>query len=634
MIKKLVLKYFFCSLILILAIQNMFSQSDTLFEHTVFDYKIEEGVNTFSVIEVDSSSLAKYFGQTTEELLGKSNGLFVKQYGAGNLATLSIRGSSANQTQVFWNGIPVNTASIGVTDLTLLPIDFYNSLLIKKGGASLSCGSGGIGGAVCLNSNSFFKKGITLSAQQVLGSFGIKRTILKMNYSTGKINFVTGYLHRFSLNNFSYKDISSPNEQYVSRENASINQHFFMQEIGWFINKKSQIEFKLNYLNSWRQIPSIIGATNNGEFQNDQQIKTLIGFKNISNNLRHDLKIGFVNEVMNYNDTALGIFSNFNISSFHTNYRVTRDLKSVNGRIQAFLMIREDVAESDYYSEISNQNTSSLFVKWEQKINKTEYHLAVRQELLDFNFLSPNPSIGVKKSFFKNGKWNSEINASKTSRIPTLNDRFWVPGGDPNLLPENGFEIENNNRIYLSDNLMFSSSIFFGRTSNWIIWHPMNNGLWSPENVKEVQRYGLESKLEFEASLKDVNFELDMQYNYLNATTIHSFNINDASINKQLIYVPAHQTQLDVELAFKKVRIFYSQSLVGSVYIDVENNSYLPYYFPADIGIDWSSNFITGKQLVAGLKIINLFNEDYHIVANRPMPGTHFLINLKINLKK
>ena len=157
MIKKLVLKYFFCSLILILAIQNMFSQSDTLFEHTVFDYKIEEGVNTFSVIEVDSFSLAKYFGQTTEELLGKSNGLFVKQYGAGNLATLSIRGSSANQTQVFWNGIPVNTASIGVTDLTLLPIDFYNSLLIKKGGASLSCGSGGIGGAVCLNSNSFFK---------------------------------------------------------------------------------------------------------------------------------------------------------------------------------------------------------------------------------------------------------------------------------------------------------------------------------------------------------------------------------------------------------------------------------------------------------------------------------------------
>lgn len=617
-----------------MTVRNVISQSDTLTEHIVFNSKLEEGVSTFSVIDVDSSALAKYFGQTTEELLGKSNGLFVKQYGAGNLATLSIRGSSANQTQVFWNGIPVNTASIGVTDLTLLPIDFYNSLLIKKGGASLSSGTGGIGGAVCLNSNSFFQKGIALSAQQVLGSFGIKRTILKMNYSTDKIYFSTGYLHRFAFNNFSYKDVSSPNEQYLIRENASLNQHFFMQEIGWLINKKSQLDFKLNYLNSWRQIASIIGAVNNGEFQNDEQIKTLIGFKNKSKNLRHDLKVGFVNELMNYNDTALGIFSNFNINSLHANYRVTRDLKPINGKIQAFIMIREDIAESDYYQEVSSQNTSSLFVKWEQKINKIDYHLAVRQELLDFNFLSPNPSIGIKKSFFKNGKWNTQFNASKTSRIPTLNDRFWVPGGNPDLLPENGFEIENNNRIYISENLMFSSSIFFGRTSNWIIWYPMNNGLWSPENVKEVQRYGLESKLEFDVSLKDVNFGLDIQYNYLNATTIHSFNINDASINKQLIYVPAHQAQLDVELVYKKFRVFYSQSLVGSVYIDSDNNSFLPHYFPADIGIDWSSNFITGKQLVAGLKIINLFNEDYHIVANRPMPGTHFLLNLKINLKK
>ena len=75
-----------------MAFRNVISQSDTLTEHIVFNSKLEEGVSTFSVIDVDSSALAKYFGQTTEELLGKSNGLFVKQYGAGNLATLSIRG--------------------------------------------------------------------------------------------------------------------------------------------------------------------------------------------------------------------------------------------------------------------------------------------------------------------------------------------------------------------------------------------------------------------------------------------------------------------------------------------------------------------------------------------------------------
>ena len=63
MIKKLVLKYFFCSLVLTMAIHNVISQSDTLTEHIVFDSKLEEGVSTFSVIDVDSSALAKYFGQ-------------------------------------------------------------------------------------------------------------------------------------------------------------------------------------------------------------------------------------------------------------------------------------------------------------------------------------------------------------------------------------------------------------------------------------------------------------------------------------------------------------------------------------------------------------------------------------------
>jgi iron complex outermembrane receptor protein len=234
----------------------------------------------------------------------------------------------------------------------------------------------------------------------------------------------------------------------------------------------------------------------------------------------------------------------------------------------------------------------------------------------------------------RSSEWNTEINATKTSRVPTLNDRFWAPGGNPELMPEIGFEVENNNRIYLLSNLLLSASVFYGQTSNWIIWLPMTNGLWSPKNVKEVERYGIESKAELYFSVKSVQIGLDFQYNYLKATTINSYSLNDASLNKQLMYVPNHQTQFNIDLAFKKIRIFYSQSCVGSVYIDSENNSYLPYYLPADLGVDWTSKFIAGKQIVVGLKIINLFNEDYHIIANRPMPGMHFLLNLKINLKK
>ena len=130
MLSRCSAKYFLIPLIVFIINLGCYAQSDTLKEHLVLDNNAIEGINTFSVVELDSMKLAKYFGQTTEELLGKSAGLFIKQYGAGNLATLSIRGSSANQTQVLWNGIPVNPASLGLTDLTLLPIDFYQSLIL------------------------------------------------------------------------------------------------------------------------------------------------------------------------------------------------------------------------------------------------------------------------------------------------------------------------------------------------------------------------------------------------------------------------------------------------------------------------------------------------------------------------
>ena len=64
---------------------NLYAQSDTLKEHLVLESLLSEGVKTFSVIEIDSSELIKYHGQTTEEVLSRNGGVFVKQYGSGNL---------------------------------------------------------------------------------------------------------------------------------------------------------------------------------------------------------------------------------------------------------------------------------------------------------------------------------------------------------------------------------------------------------------------------------------------------------------------------------------------------------------------------------------------------------------------
>ena len=636
MIKNKILFYWiFIIMSMIFSVVDFNAQSDTLKEYIVLEKLLTKGAETFSVIEIDSIDMIKYRGQTVDDLLSRNGAVFIKQYGSGNLATLSIRGSSANQTQIYWNEIPINAATLGLTDLSLLPIDFYDKIILQKGGSSLSSGSGGIGGALSLFSNQTNSDKFKLSAEQTLGSFGIKRTKFKINYGNDKMSFMSGYLHRFAINDFDYVDITTLQNEERKRENASINQHGFIQEGKIKIKENSAIDFKVNFFSSWRQIPSIIGLPNNGEFQNDQHFRSLIGYKWFNDKWSHQFKLAFVNEYMSYQDTAYDISSAFKTNSFHANYKVNRYISSINAKVQLYLMNRQDIAHSDYYLRVSSQIRSSAYLRWEQKIKKTIYHLAIRHELIDLNPNPVMPSLGVKRAFLiHNKEVNSDFNISKTSRYPTLNDQFWIPGGNIELMPEIGHEIEWNNSIDIIKGINFSISTFYGKTKDWIIWLPNSNSVWSPENIKEIKRYGLESRIVMEKDVGVVNFKGSFQYNFLNAVTQNSYIENDASIGNQLMYIPKNQGQFCLDVSFRNFMIYYRQSLMGRVYISSDNYSYLPNYSPADFGLEWTSPFIEGKQIITGIKVMNIFNEDYHVISYRPMPGIHVLFNLKINLKQ
>ena len=46
----------------------------------------------------------------------------IKSYGPNGLSTISLDGLHPQHTQVFWNGIPVNTSTIGITDIAQYPM--------------------------------------------------------------------------------------------------------------------------------------------------------------------------------------------------------------------------------------------------------------------------------------------------------------------------------------------------------------------------------------------------------------------------------------------------------------------------------------------------------------------------------
>lgn len=83
------------------------------------------------------------------ELLGTAPGIAVHEYGGlGHLATVSIRGSTADGVKVLIDGLPLNTAAGGGVDLSSIPRHWIERIEVVRGAEGAYYGSGALGGVV------------------------------------------------------------------------------------------------------------------------------------------------------------------------------------------------------------------------------------------------------------------------------------------------------------------------------------------------------------------------------------------------------------------------------------------------------------------------------------------------------
>ena len=89
--------------------------------------------------------------ESASSALNRSVGVKVNEWGGlGGFATVSIRGSSPSQVQVYVDGVPMNRAATGVANLEDLPLDSIEYIEVYRGFTPADFGAAGIGGAVNL----------------------------------------------------------------------------------------------------------------------------------------------------------------------------------------------------------------------------------------------------------------------------------------------------------------------------------------------------------------------------------------------------------------------------------------------------------------------------------------------------
>ncbi len=630
--KKIRLLIIFISMIEICLSQNtLIDSSIVLNEINIISNRITNFSRGYKFLEFDSLSMLKYNSQNLSDLLQHESPLYIKSYGNGSLSTSSFRGSSASHTAILWNGFNINSCLNGQVDLSQIPISSTDNIKIQFGSSSALWGSGCIGGAVLINSNPIFDNGIIASTSLSIGSFNKLQQFA--NVSISKKKFITSLkiYNNQSNNDFEYYDVYK--NEYLKLKNSRYSLKGFLNENFLKISDKQTLNLFVWFQSSDREIPPTI-------FQNDSKSKQYDNFFRVSSEWKylHNKTIFYIRNA--YFDEKQKYFDgNFNKNYLNNSNSIIDELElkhqlNSNNNINLGLNNTLCLSNSDNLTNFKTQNRFSVFGSYSNNLFKDRLKstLSIRQEFITNQNIPLTYSIGSEYIF--NKLLTFKANFAKSHRLPTLNDLYWQPGGNHNLLSESGYSqefsirmniLEKNNKFFIN----FEPTIFNRNIDNWIIWLPTNEYYWAPKNSMEVMSRGFETQTELSIHLKAHRIKFICNTNYTISTNEKSKSENDLSVGKQLIYTPIYNGFATINYEYNNFIISYNHSYTGYRYTTTDNSEFLEPYNIGNMYLSYNRKYKNYKFDIY-FKINNLWNERYEIVLNRPMALRNLEIGLKI----
>ncbi len=545
--------------------------------------------------------------QSMADLLQSNALAYLKVYGNGQLATLNIRGTGASQNAIFWHGINANVTSLGQSDFSLTPIALVDNVNLQYGAGSSLLGSDVIGGSVHISSERREDNQLVVGLSQ--GSFGLLGGNVKGRFHSGRWSGATRIFDQRATNNFTYKNTSVVGTPEIEMEHAAFKQWGAAQDFWYQINKRHQISGHLWYQRMNREIQPGIGVTQKDN-QEDITTRALLQWSADYNQHKGTLKVARLQDRIDFNSDASVMPRTY--VSYEHEYFGSRNWSVRGGANWQILS-----AEIDAYQEDISENRNDIFISlnWHPS-NRWEVTGNLRQSFVP-GFDPPlTPSLGWSYLVADWLKWNG--NLSRSYRVPTLNDRYWRPGGNINLRPESGHHAETGFEIK-HNSLMHQVSTYYGQVEQWIIWLPQE-GFWAPENIDEVEIYGLEYEGQWA-----INSNLILDLSYALNHSIRLSGVSDSFVGRQLPYVPKHQIKSQLSYDFQWLSIGLNTQWVSRRFTNADNSQELDPFLL--IGVN--ATVKTGDKWQFAISTENITGTQYQLMQNRAMPGFNYQFTIQ-----
>ena len=623
------MKYFFIVGCIICYFQFFSQDLDTSRQLQTFEKTISKFIINDDFLKSDKNLdlISERSSESISTILEEETTNYLKYYSPGNLSSISTRGGNASQTSLVYNDFVLNNPLNGIVDFSSIPSVFFSSVNIMYGLPSSNWGNGGLAGAIILNNHPTENKSLEFGS--VFGSFNQSTNFLKLNYSKKKVSSSLKLFRQSAENNFKFLDV---NNEIVNQENSAFYHSALMSDSKIdFSNSSLKIVLFSQMLE--RQVPKGMLESYTNAFQTDLNHRFFINYKYDLENSFIEFKTAYYDEQNSFVDSIRNIFSENPCKTLINQINFSKNINQFNF-LKLNLTNSLAKSNSNNYDDEVQINRFSLngIYKINNPKNKWK-HLFNSRIVLDKKNLSPLTfSYSLNRVLAKDFK--IYINMGKVYRFPTINDLYWSPGGNENLNPENGYSTDLGllwTKDLSNTQLYFEPTIYSRWIDDWIIWQPTGT-YWSPMNVKKVWNRGIETNSSISFKKREISFNFSLKTAYNLSTNIDIYNINDASLGKQLIYVPHYKFIFKSQIAYRNIRITYIHNYTGYRYTSRDNLYYLPAFNLGRLFLSWDLKFKKYPTKIF-YKINNLYNTNYQLVINRPMPliNNEIGINFKIN---
>ena len=606
--------------------------------------------------------------------------IYVKEYGRATLSTVAFRGTSPSHTQVTWNGMKINSPMLGMVDFSMIPSYFIDDTSLLHGTSSVNETGGGLGGSVKLSTKPADARGFGVQYIHGIGMWKTFDEFLRLTYGNDRWQVSTRVVYSSSDNDFKYRnymkklniydhDRNIIGRYYPIERNKNCDFHDFhaLQEVYFNTGRGSRFGLQAWYLDSRRGVPMLnVDQKDDAEYVNEQREQTfrgIVSWDRISDNLKLGAKAGYIHTWLGYDysrdlgngEMAGMIRSRSYVDTFYGSadgeYSIGRKwLFTASLAAHQHLVKSEDrnIIKQDGnwatvgYDKARIELSGYLSAKW-RPVERFGMSVALREEMYGKEWTPIIPAFFLDGVLSKRGNIIAKASVSRNYRFPTLNDLYFLPGGNPDLRKEHGVTYDCGAEFTVGKagkyKLHGEATWFESFIDDWIVWLPSFKGFWEPKNIKEVHAYGIELKgglsVDFD---RDWSLQLDGNFSWTPSIN-HGDPINwaDAAIGKQLVYVPEISAAVNGQLTFRTWSFGYKWCHYGERFTTSSNETatkigrVLPYYM-SDVTLEKTLS-VAWSDFSLKLMVKNIFDEEYESVLSHPMPGINFEVFIGIKPK-